>query len=165
MLISALTITSLVGVACAHSFYLISKTNGAIDNLLPLRISGGSDGFATLTGDGPIGKFTITGGNLAADSQSVSFSGFIDGSPLGSGCNPNGPLGFLLEQQIMNTCAENETFEILSYSKEKKLGAQLVFNPFLGGGFYACGGDVWFKISRTDSPPGCIPITLWTVPV
>lgn len=42
----------------------------------------------------------------------------------------------------MNTCAENETFEILSYSKEKKLGAQLVFNPFLGGGFYACGGDV-----------------------
>lgn len=111
-----------------------------------MRISGGSDGFATLTGDGPIGKFTIAGGNLtAANSQSVSnpFSGFINGSPNGPGCNPDGPLGFQLIQQITsNTCAETETFEILSYSKDKKLGAQLVFNPFLGGGFYACGGDV-----------------------
>ncbi|KAF8731272.1 hypothetical protein AX14_004972 [Amanita brunnescens Koide BX004] len=167
--IAALAITSIVGVSGAHSFYLISRTNGGIDNLLPLRISGGTDGFATLTGDGPIGKFLVVGGNLtAANSQSLSnpFNAFINGSPNGPGCTPDGPLGFQGAQSISsNPCAQTQTFEIWSYSKDKKLGAQLVFNPFLGGTFYACGGDVWYKISRTDSPPGCTPISLWTVPV
>ncbi|KAH9475104.1 hypothetical protein JR316_0012215 [Psilocybe cubensis] len=149
-------------------FYFVSSSPSSPSNLLPLRLNGGSGGYATLTGTSPIGQFYFAQGRLTAldpaGSTSLTYMPLL-GSQLGpSGCSTYGQLGFV-QGASSNKCARYDGFQIQSNIENSQLGAQLVINYV--GGFYACGDgkDVWYKLSPGDGPSDCSPITLYTVPV
>ncbi|KAJ3566654.1 hypothetical protein NP233_g6863 [Leucocoprinus birnbaumii] len=144
------------------TFYLVASSTSSPSNLLPLRTTGGSNGYSTLTGSGPIGQFYFYQGQLVA-AGSTPAGALIAAIPLSS-CTTYGQLGF----SVSNTdkCAQRNTFAIQSDSENSQLGAKLSFN-FVGG-FYSCGSgqDVWYMVSPGDAPGlSCQPIDLWTVPV
>jgi len=145
-------------------FYLVSSSANAAFNLLPLRLNGGTGGYSSLTGSGPIGQFYFFQGNFVAldSTESSTDRGLIGAVPESSGCTAYGPLGF--SSSSSDKCAIYNGFELQSDTENSQLGAALVFN-FVGG-FYACGsGDVVYKDTATDGPSGCSPIDLYTVPV
>ncbi|KAF8700502.1 hypothetical protein AX14_000765 [Amanita brunnescens Koide BX004] len=165
-IISVAALVSLAGAvtvpgASTPSFYLVASTNATGANLLPLRTTGGANGYATLTGTGPIGVLYFYQGALTA---APGIPALIAAIPL-SDCSTYGQLGFA--QDDSDKCALYNTFDIQSDTENSQLGAQLTFNYV--GGFYACGSgqDVWYQATPSDGPPGleCAPIALWTVPV
>ncbi|KAF8328745.1 hypothetical protein F5887DRAFT_1006844 [Amanita rubescens] len=121
--------------ASTPSFYLVASTNATTGaNLLPLRTTGGANGYATLTGNGPIGVFYFYQGALTAASGSTTEKALIAAIPA-SDCTTYGQLGFA--QSTSDKCALFNTFSIQSDTENSQLGAQLSFNSV--GGFYACG--------------------------
>ncbi|KIM36401.1 hypothetical protein M413DRAFT_449124 [Hebeloma cylindrosporum] len=147
-------------------FYLVSSSQSTQANLLPLRLSGGSNGYASLTGSGPIGVYYFYQGKFVGaqiSTPALSSPALIGAIPISSGCSTYGPLGFAGSSS--DKCAIRDTFGIQSNTENSQLGAKLVFNSV--GGFYACGSglDVWYKVAAGDGPTGCSPIDLYTVPV
>ncbi|TFK61092.1 hypothetical protein BDN72DRAFT_890235 [Pluteus cervinus] len=172
--LTLLSLTAVKGVvipgAASPVFYLVASSSASGSNLLPLRINGGSGGYSTLAGSGPIGYFYFYQGVLTeapppyppspTTVTSRATLGFI---PISTGCSTYGQLGF--SSSSSDKCASYSTFGISSDNENSQLGAQLVYNYV--GGFYSCGSgkDVWYKVNTGDGPSGCDPIGLWTVPV
>ncbi|KAF8800740.1 hypothetical protein BYT27DRAFT_7015024, partial [Phlegmacium glaucopus] len=149
------------------SFYLVSSSSSTYANLLPLRINGGSGGYASLTGSGPIGQYYFYQGHLVASDPAGTSSTYrpvIGAIPLSTGCTTYGSFGFV-QGSSSDKCALYDSFQIQSNTQNSQLGAKLVFNYV--GGFYACGSgqDVWYKVNPGDGPSGCSAIDLYTVPV
>ncbi|KIM36402.1 hypothetical protein M413DRAFT_449125 [Hebeloma cylindrosporum] len=147
-------------------FYLVASSTESETNLLPLRLSGGSNGYTSLTGTGPIGVFYFYQGKFVGAEPStpaVSSPALIGAIPISSGCTTYGPLGF--SGSSTDKCALRDSFAIQSNAENSQLGAKLVFN--YEGGFYACGSglDVWYKAAPEDGPTGCSAVDLYTVPV
>ena len=173
---SLITLVSSVVVPGASTpiFYLVASTSSApAANLLvrdfhllwspkfietfylqPLRLTGGANGYTTLSGSGPIGKFYFYQGKFVAldSTQSSTDRGNIGAVPLSSGCSTYGQLGF--SPSSSDKCANYNTFNIQSDTENSQLGAFLVFN-FVGG-FYACGSgnDVCVAIN-------CVVTSYW----
>ncbi|CAA7266675.1 unnamed protein product [Cyclocybe aegerita] len=150
-------------------FYFVASSPNSSANLLPLRINGGTGGYSTLTGSGPIGQFYFQQGRLRAHDLAgttpMQYYMPLLGSVLTStGCTTYGSLGFVLGASS-NKCARYDGFQIQSNTENSQLGAKLVYNYV--GGFYACGAgqDVWYKVDAADGPTECSPIELYTVPV
>lgn len=149
-------------------FYLVSTSGSSTDNLLPLRINGGTGDFATLTGTGgPVGNLYFINGKLVVQDPAGSintYKPFINAAVGGSGCTNFGPLGFV-QGSTTNKCALFESFQIQSDAENSQLGARLVFN--FEGGFFVCGAgqDIWYKASPIDGPSDCNRIELYTTPV
>ncbi|KAF8345117.1 hypothetical protein F5887DRAFT_1197951 [Amanita rubescens] len=153
--------------ASTPSFYLVATSNATGPNLLPLRTSGGSGDYATLTGSGPIGVYYFYQGALTAAPAPGSTQTQLPfiGAVLATECLNYGQLGFSTGGST-DKCAMFNTFEIQSDTENSQLGAELTFNYV--GGFYACGSgqDVWYQASPTSGPPlQCAPIALWSVPL
>jgi len=150
-------------------FYLVATTPGSSDpaNLLPVRLSGGTGGYASLTGSGPFGQFYFYQGYfvVVGSTPTILDQVLIASQPYVSGCTPYGQLGYSTSDS--DYCAQYHSFEIQSDTENSQLGAFLVFNYV--GGFYACGStlDVWYIADPTNGPSGlqCSPINLYTVPV
>ncbi|KAF8954878.1 hypothetical protein BDZ97DRAFT_1915982 [Flammula alnicola] len=148
-------------------FYFVASSPNASSSLLPLRITGGTGGYSTLTGTGPIGQFYFYQGRLTVLDPAGTQMTYLTllGFPLGpNGCATYGPLGFF-PGASSNKCARYDGFQIQSDTENSQLGAQLVYNYV--GGFYSCGSgqDIWYKVSAGDGPTGCSPVSLYTVPV
>jgi hypothetical protein len=104
-----------------------------------LRISGGTDDFATFTGIGPIGQLYFDQGKLVAQDPNGStnvYKPFVSAIPSSSGAPRMDSLGFI-QGSTTNKCASFDNFQIQSDTENSQLGAALVFN--YQGGFYACG--------------------------
>ncbi|KAJ2912922.1 hypothetical protein MD484_g7487, partial [Candolleomyces efflorescens] len=134
----------------------------------PVRLNGGSNYFAILTGTGPIAKFYFAGGQLVAlDPQSSGqpYRALVNTQQTGTGtCASYGQFGTVYGSSS-NKCASYNTFGLQSNSENSQLGARLTFNWV--GEFYVCGTDkeVYYKVNSADGPSGCTPISLYTVPV
>ncbi|PPQ84418.1 hypothetical protein CVT24_009815 [Panaeolus cyanescens] len=149
------------------TFYLVSSSQTAGSNLLPLRINGGSGGYSTLKGTGPIGQFYFYQGHLVALDPNGSTSTYRPniGRVLGStGCSTYGNLGFV-QGSSSNKCAKYDGFQIQVDPENGQLGSRLTVD--FTGAFYSCGAgeDVVYKVNPNDGPSGCNRIDLWTVPV
>lgn len=106
----------------------------------PVRIVGGTEGNATLSGNAPIGEFYFFENifvtvNSTRDAQDTVYIGAVT-TP--SGCTTYGPLSFTLKDG-RDDCSNENSFNIRPDEENKQLGAYLVFN-FVGG-FYACGSE------------------------
>ncbi|KAF9037700.1 GPI-anchored small secreted protein [Panaeolus papilionaceus] len=149
------------------TFYLVSSSETPGSNLLPLRMNGGSGGYSTLLGSGPIGKFYFYQGQLTAvDPNGSTFTYRPNiGRVLGStGCSTYGNLGFV-QGSSSNKCAKYDGFQIQADPENSQLGSRLTVD--FTGAFYSCGSgqDIVYKINPNDGPSGCNRIDLWTVPV
>ncbi|KAF8326939.1 hypothetical protein F5887DRAFT_1164314 [Amanita rubescens] len=165
----ALSISRVLSIVALASFAGAVTVPGADTPsfYLPLRTSGGTGDYASLTGNGPIGVFYFFQGRLTASSPSGDTNTqrpLISGDPVSTGCTTYGPLGFV-QGSSTNKCALFDAFQIQPDTENSQLGAGLTFNYV--GGFYACGSgqDVWYKVHPEDGPSDCTSITLWTVPV
>ena len=133
-----------------------------------MRTTGGANGYATLTGTGPIGVLYFYQGALTA---APGIPALIAAIPL-SDCSTYGQLGFA--QDDSDKCALYNTFDIQSDTENSQLGAQLTFNYV--GGFYACGSgqdvsvifrlrpmftDVYFRYGIR--PPPAMALLGWNV--
>lgn len=148
-------------------FYLVSTSGSSTNNLLPLRINGGTGDFATLTGIGPIGNLYFSRGKLVAQDPAGTmntYRPYISAIRGGSGCSTFGPLGFV-QGSTSNECALYESFQIQSDTEDSQLGAKLVFD--FRGGFFTCGAsqDIWYKTHPNEGPSDCNRIELYTTPV
>ncbi|KAH6906052.1 hypothetical protein BKA70DRAFT_451415 [Coprinopsis sp. MPI-PUGE-AT-0042] len=152
-------------------FYLVATgPDSAGVNFLPVRLHGGSNYFAILTGTGPIAKFFFQSGRLVAldptnpQGSTNAWRALINTPLTGNGCSTNGQLGTVMGSSS-NKCAKYATFGLQSNSENSQLGARLVFD--WTGGFYICGTnkEVWYKTSSSDSPSDCTPIELYTLTV
>jgi hypothetical protein len=113
-----------------------------------LRTTGGANGYATLTGDGPIGVLYFYQGALTAATGSTTQKALIAAIPA-SDCTTYGQLGFA--QSTSDKCALYNTFSLQSDTENSQLGAQLSFNSV--GGFYACGSGRDVSGCFISSPP------------
>jgi hypothetical protein len=161
------TLSVVVPGADTPLFYSVSTSGSSANNLLPLRINGGTGGFATLTGSGPIGQLYFNQGKLVVQDPAGStntYKPYISAAPDVSGCTDFGPLGFV-QGSSSNKCALFENFQIQSDTENSQLGAKLVFN--YQGGFFVCGAsqDIWYKASPDQGPSDCSSIDLYTIPV
>jgi hypothetical protein len=131
-------------------FQFCSKVHSLFVLLLqPLRVTGGTDFYSTLTGDGPIGQFYFYQGKLTSASPWIT--PYI-GSSLGPiQCTTYGYLGFA-QGGSTDKCARYDTFQIQSNSQNAQLGAKLTFN-FVGD-FYACGSGLdvrlFYQLAREE---------------
>ena len=121
--------------------FLVKLQNLNIPLNQPLRLSGGTNGYAALTGSGPIGVFYFYQGQFVGaetSNPSLSSPALIGAIPTSGGCSTYGQLGFTSSSS--DKCSLRNTFGIQSDTENSQLGAQLVFNYV--GGFYACGSGL-----------------------
>jgi hypothetical protein len=149
-------------------FYLVaSSKNGGSGNLAPLRTTGGTGGYSTLTTSNPIGQFYFSQGTLTAaplPGSTTTQRAVLGSIPLSTGCTEYGPFGFV-GGSSSDKCAKYSPFAIQSDPENSQLGARLTFNST--GQFYACGSgeDVYYKTDPSQGPQDCTAIDLYTVPV
>ncbi|KAF8889418.1 hypothetical protein CPB84DRAFT_1849367 [Gymnopilus junonius] len=162
-LISLATCVSSVTLPGASSplFYLVVSSSSSTTNLAPLRLD------ATLTGTTPVVQFYFNSQGLLSlidPTTNTNYNAIVNSGFNGNDCSPDGAIVFV-QGSSSNKCSRTQGFEIQSDTEDSQLGSQLVFN-FVGG-FYACGNDqaVWYEANATDAPSGCLPISLYTIPV
>jgi len=146
-------------------FYLVSSSQNAASNLLPVRINPSGGGDASLTGSGPPAQFYFFQGALTArDASGTTYRPYVNSIQGASGCSAGGAFGFV-QGTSTNKCTQYTSFQIQSDQENSQLGANLVFNYV--GGFYACGSgqNVFYEKNAADVPSGCSAVTLNTVPV
>ncbi|KAG8921761.1 hypothetical protein FRC03_003403 [Tulasnella sp. 419] len=137
-------------------FYLVAVSSNTNYHLKPLLFNNYA---ASLTTGTPAVGYVDGGINFRIELPNQTY-GYISGSQIANGCNPDGPLLFVVGSSS-NKCAKGNPFAIQSYDQNAQLGAKLVFN--WTGSFYACSGGAVYWYSGTPGS-GCSAITLWTVP-